>query len=69
MSSRSLASIIRSSRVFQHFLDRRVAVENAAEAVLAQRDHAELDRFLFQQTVGARSLINSRIGSVILINS
>src|SRR4029077_19883974 len=34
--------------IAQHFLDGGVAGENAAQAVLTQRDHSELDRLLFQ---------------------
>ena len=45
------------SGVFQHFLDRGVAGKDAAQAILAQRDHAELDRFLFQNN-GRRAFVN-----------
>ena len=48
---------VNCSRIFQHFFDRRVAVENAAQAILAQGDHAELDRFLFQDDRG-RALVD-----------
>src|SRR6266480_5747802 len=34
--------------VAQHFLNGGVASKDAAQAVLAQRDHSKLDRFLFQ---------------------
>jgi hypothetical protein len=56
-------------RVSEHFLNGSVACEDAAQAVLAQRNHSKLDRFCLIVTVGARSLINSRIGSVILRSS
>src|SRR4030095_3515332 len=36
-----------SSRVSQHFFDGRVACEDAAQTVLAQRDHSKLDCLLF----------------------
>jgi hypothetical protein len=35
-------------RILEHFLDGRIAGEDTAQPVLAQRDHAELDRFLFK---------------------
>ena len=35
-------------RIAQHFLDAGVASEDAAQAILAQRDHSKLDRLLFQ---------------------
>ena len=38
-----------SLRVSQHFFDGGVACEDAAQAVLAQRDHSELDRLLFDR--------------------
>src|SRR5712692_10144639 len=44
-------------RVFQHFLDGCIALENAAQSVLAQRHHSELDRFLFEND-GRRPLID-----------
>ena len=44
---------LNASRILQHFLDRRVALENAADAVLPQRHHAVFDRLLFQNDRGA----------------
>ena len=41
----------------QHFFDGGVAVEDAAQAVLPQRDHAKLDRFLLQGN-GRRAFID-----------
>lgn len=34
--------------VFEHFFDRRCALENASQAILPQRHHAEFNRLLFQ---------------------
>src|SRR3954447_17082232 len=35
--------------VFQHLFNRRVACKDAAQAVLAQRNHSKLDRLLFDR--------------------
>src|SRR3954453_302332 len=44
------ASLPRQSlRVFQHFFDRRVACKDAAQAILAQRNHSKLDGLLFDR--------------------
>ena len=43
--------------VFQDFFDCRIASENAAQSILPQRDHAELDRFLLQDH-GGRALVD-----------
>src|SRR5205807_547901 len=43
------------SGVFQYLLDRGVARKNAAQTVLPQRHHAELNRLLFQHN-GWRAL-------------
>jgi len=56
----------KSSRVFQNFFNRSVAGENAAQSVLAQRHHSELDRLLFEHNRG-RALIDqfaNRIGDL-----
>ena len=56
-------------RLFQHFLDRRVAGEDAAQSILAQRDHSELD-CLFLQRHGRRPFVNQLAErSVTLSNS
>src|SRR6266404_6771143 len=44
----TMSKLKNRSGVFQYFLDRRVAGENAAQSVLAQRDHTELDRLLLE---------------------
>src|SRR6478672_12717570 len=41
-----------SSSILEDLLDRRVAGENAPQAVLAQRYHPELDRFFLQSHSG-----------------
>ena len=54
------------SGVFQHFLDRGVAGENAAQSVLSQRHHPELDRLLFQRD-GRRAFVDQfaeRVGDL-----
>jgi hypothetical protein len=45
------------SRISQHFLNGGVACEDATQAVLAQRDHPKLDRFLSYRNRG-RALID-----------
>src|SRR5438105_15351728 len=62
--------------VLQHFFDRSVAGEDAAQSVLSQRHHPELDRLLFendrrgalvdQLTERVRELINERAPTVVL---
>src|SRR4029450_13108407 len=61
--NQSLTQSLNASRIFQHFLDRRVALENAAEAVLPQRHHAVLDRLLFQNDRG-RSLVDQSTNGI-----
>ena len=39
-------------RVLEHFLDRRVTIEDAANAILPKRHHPELDRLLFENHRG-----------------
>ena len=60
---------VHSSRVFQHFFDRRVACEDAAKPSWRSVTMPSSIAFCLSTTVGARSLINSRIGSVILSSS
>src|SRR4051794_14482646 len=43
--------------IFEHFFDRGVSFEDAAQAILTQRHHPEFDRFLFQDD-GGRSLVD-----------
>src|SRR5947209_12696383 len=51
------ASIIISSRILEDLFDRRVAVENAAQTVLPQRYHSELNG-LFPQGDRRRAFID-----------
>src|SRR6266568_7751013 len=53
----SLSLFVISSCISQHFFNRCVACENATQAVLAQCDHSELDRFLLYGD-GRRALVD-----------
>src|SRR5438132_8498540 len=68
----SLSLFVISSCISQHFFNRCVACENATQAVLAQCDHSELDRFL-PYGDGRRALVDQftdRIGNLQkLVNS
>src|SRR5436190_274374 len=68
----SLSLFVISSRISQHFFNRCVACENAAQAVLAQCDHSKLDRFLLYGD-GRRALVDQFTNRVVnlqkLVNS
>ena len=50
-------------RVLQHFLDRRVTIEDAANAILPKRHHPELDRLFFENH-RRRALVDQRADRV-----
>src|SRR5204862_3432496 len=52
--------------ILEDLLDRGVALENAPDAVLTERDHTELDRLLFQDNRG-RAVVDqgpNRVGDL-----
>jgi hypothetical protein len=51
--------------VLQHFLDRGISSENAAQTIVPERNHSKLDRLLFQGN-RRRTLVNQftdRVGN------
>src|SRR5215469_1947192 len=62
----SIAQSLNFSGISKYFLEGGVAGEDAAQAVLAQRDHSKLDRLLFDSDRG-RTVVDQfakRIGNL-----